>query len=82
MLLHCAFVGLHFYYYINNKLLELNDLTQVAYKYYLILREKNKEYLKIKKIWVVELDKNLIRNIIRWSQSEINPFCTFLGDIV
>ena len=88
ILLHCAFVGLHFYYSIYNKLPELNNLTQVeeivelSRKYYLILREKYIDYLKVKKIKIVEFDKNFIRNIIRWCKAEINPICTFLGGIV
>ena len=88
VLLHCAFVGLHFYYSIYNKLPELNNLTQVeevvelSNKYYFILREKYIEYLKVKKIKMVEFDKNYIRNVIRWCKAEINPICTFLGGIV
>jgi len=88
ILLHCAFVGLHFYYSIYNKLPELNNLIQIeeivelSNKYYLILKEKYKEYLKVKKIKMVEFDKNFIRNVIRWCKAEINPICTFLGGIV
>ena len=87
MLLYCAFVGLHFYYNIYNKLPEWNNLTQVeeigelSSKYYLILREKYIEYLKVKKIKMVEFDINFIRNVIRWCKVEINPICTFLGGI-
>ena len=87
ILLHCAFVGLHFYYSIYNKLPELNNLKQIeeivelSNKYYLILKEKYIEYLKVKKIKMVEFDKNFIRNVIRWCKAEINPICTFLGGI-
>ena len=54
VLLHCAYVDLHFYYCMNNKLPELNDLKQVEevidlwYKFYLVIKEKNANYLKIK----------------------------------
>ena len=87
ILLHCAFVGLHFYYSIYNKLPELNNLKQIeeivelSNKYYLILKEKYIEYLKVKKIKMVEFDKNFVRNVIRWCKAEINPICTFLGGI-
>ena len=88
ILLHCAFVGLHFYYSINNKLPELNDLEQVneivelSHNYYLIIKQKNIDYLKIKKKKkIIEFDKNYIINTIRWSKSEINPICAFLGGI-
>ena len=89
VLLHCAFVGLHFYYCMNNKLPELNDLKQVeevidlCYKYYLVIKEKNANYLKIKrKNKIIEFEKEYIIKILRWCKSEINPLCAFLGGIV
>lgn len=86
ILLHCAFVGLHFYYSIYHQLPELNNLNQVeivvelSKKYYLILREKYVDYLKIKKK-IIEFDRNYIINVLRWSKAEINPICSFLGGI-
>ena len=89
VLLHCAFVGLHFYYCMNNKLPELNDLKQVeevidlCHKYYLVIKEKNSNYLKIKrKNKIIEFEKEYIIKVLRWCKSEINPLCAFLGGIV
>ena len=56
ILLHCTYVGLHIYYSSYNILPELNDLEEVdkivelSKNYYLILREKYIDYLKLKKI--------------------------------
>ena len=88
VLLHCAFVGLHFYYTIYNKLPELNNLKQVdeiielSKKYYLIIKQKYIDYSLIKKKKIIEFDEHYIQNVLRWCKSEINPVCTFLGGIV
>ena len=88
LLLHCAFIGLHIYYSINHKLPELNNLDHVneivelSHKYYLIIKSKNIDYLKIKKKnQIIEFDKLYIINVLRWCKSEINPICSFLGGI-
>ena len=88
ILLHCAFVGLHLYYSINNKLPELNNLERIneivelSHNYYLIIKEKYIDNLKIKKRKnIIEFDKNYIIKVLRWSKSEINPICSFLGGI-
>ena len=88
ILLQCSFVGLHQYYSINGKLPELNNFEEVneivklCYKFYLEIKENNIEYLKIKKKnKLIEFDKNYIINVLRWSKSEINPICNFLGGI-
>ena len=67
ILLHCAFVGLHFYYSINNKYPQLNNMEQVneivklSQNYYLILKERYNNYLKVKKRKnIIEFDKNYI----------------------
>jgi hypothetical protein len=64
----------------NNKLPELNDLKQVeevidlCYKYYLVIKEKNANYLKIKrKNKIIEFEKEYIIKVLRWRKSEINP---------
>jgi hypothetical protein len=50
-----AFIGIHLYYSANNELPELNDLKKaeeifkICNNYFLIIKEKYKEYLKIKK---------------------------------
>ena len=88
ILLHCAFVGLHIYYSNYNKLPALNDLKQtkeiveLSKQYYFIIKEKYPDYLKLKKKNIIEFDENYIINVLRWSKSEINPICTFLGGIV
>ena len=88
ILLHCAFVGLHIYYSNYNKLPALNDLAQakeiieLSKQYYFIIKEKYPDYLKLKKKNIIEFDENYIINVLRWSKSEINPICTFLGGIV
>ena len=88
ILLHCAFVGLHIYYSIYNNIPELNDLkisqdiVKLSKYYYLVLREKYLDYLKLKKNKLVEFDEDYILNVFRWSKAEINPICTFLGGIV
>ena len=87
ILLHCAFVGLHFYYTINNKLPELNNLEQaneiveLSHNYYLIVKKKNFNYLKLKKNKIIEFDKDYLIKVFRWSKCEINPICSFLGGI-
>ena len=88
ILLHCAFVGLHIYYSIYNIIPELNDLkiaqeiVKLSKSYFLVLREKYLDYLKLKKNKLVEFDEDYILNVFRWCKAEINPICTFLGGIV
>ena len=88
ILLHCAFVGLHLYYSNYNNLPSLNDLKQVkvivemSKQYYIIIKNKYPDYLKLKKKNIIEFDENYIINVLRWSKSELNPICTFLGGIV
>ena len=89
ILLHCSFVGLHHYFNIYEKLPELNNLKEASqivefsYKYYLEIKEKYIDYLKIRKRKnIIEFDENFIINAIRWAKSEINPMCNFLGGIV
>ena len=88
ILLHCAYVGLHIYYSSYNILPELNDLEEVdkivklSKTYYLILREKYIDYLKLKKNRLIDFDENYIISALRWCKAEINPICTFLGGIV
>ena len=89
ILLHCAFIGIHHYYNLYQKLPELNDLKQVnlimefAYKFYLEIKEKHAKYLYIKKKKkIIEFDRNFIEKAIRFTKSEINPICNFLGGIV
>ena len=89
ILLHCAFVGLHHYYDLYEKLPELNNLeqgnliTEFSYKYYLEIKEKYSKYIFTKKKkQIIEFDKNFIETAIRFAKSEINPICSFLGGIV
>lgn len=91
VLLHCAFVGLHLYYRINNELPKLNDLKEVdkiiefSENYYKILKSKYENHLKYKekrKNSIVEFDKDYLIKVFRWCKSEINPICVFLGGIV
>ena len=92
-LLHCAFVGLHQYYTLNNKLPNLNDLKKVnevvelSYKFYEKSINANCQWIKIikrRKIIdkFIDFDKSYITNVLRWSKSELNPICSFLGGIV
>lgn len=90
-LLHCAFVGLHLYYRINNELPNLNDLKEVdkiiefSENYYKILKSKYENHLKYKEKRInsiVEFDKDYLIKVFRWCKSEINPICVFLGGIV
>ena len=89
ILLHCSFVALHHYFNLFGKLPELNNSEQIkeavefSYKYYLEIKEKHLEYLKIKKKdTIIEFDEIFIRNAIRWAKSEISPICNLLGGIV
>ena len=91
VLLHCAFVALHFYYYNHKELPELNkldnldELIKLSENYYSILQKEFNAYLKFKekrKPKIVELDKDYLIKVFRWCRSEINPICTFLGGIV
>ena len=88
LLLHCSFIGLHLFYSNYNKIPELNNLQEVeeivelSYNYYLIIKEQYNDCLKLKKKKVIEFNKNYIRNTLRWCKSELNPICAFLGGIV
>ena len=91
ILLHCAFVALHMYYLNNNSLPELNNLDQVeklinlSENYYKVLKQEFEKYLKVKekrKISLIEFDKNYLIKVFRWSKSELNPICSFLGGII
>lgn len=92
-LLHCAFVGLHQYYTLNNKLPNLNDLEKVnevidlSYKFYEKISKANLQWIKAMKKRkttdkIIDFDKSYITNVLRWSKSELNPICSFLGGIV
>ena len=91
VLLHCAFVSLHIYYSKYNTLPELNNLQQtdelmkIAENYYEILKKEFESHLKIKdkrKTTMVEFDKDYMIKVFRWSKSELNPICAFLGGII
>ena len=88
LLLHCSFIGLHLFYSKYNKIPELNNLKEVdeivelSYNYYLIIKEQYNDCLKLKKKKMIEFNKNYIRNTLRWCKSELNPICAFLGGIV
>ena len=93
-LLHCAFVGLHKYYGLKNKMPDLNDLEQVkeivnlSYSFYKESINSDSEWLKIRKkknkniYKVVEFNESYISKVLRWSKSELTPICSFLGGIV
>ena len=93
-LLHCAFVGLHLYYTKNNRLPDLNDLERVnevvelSYNFYQESLKNNSEWVKVIKKRksnadeFIEFDKSYIIKALRWSRSELNPLCSFLGGIV
>ena len=88
LLLHCSFVGLHLFYNKYNKLPELNNFKEIeeivssARQFFLIIKDKYKKYLEIKKNKIIEFDKNYVINALRWCKSEINPICAFLGGIL
>ena len=93
ILLHCAFVGLHKYYSLNDKLPEINNLKEInevvdlSYQFYLDSKDKNIEWLKINKKHLnnnklIEFNKSYIINSIKWWKCELNPICSFLGGIV
>ena len=87
ILLHCTFIGLHFFFSKYFKLPELNNLKEIeeivdfSSQYFNIIKEKHNDYLKIKKK-TIEFDKSYVVNVLRWSKSEISPICAFLGGIV
>ena len=91
ILLHCAFVGIHFYYMKYNTLPELNnlnianELVKLSEDYYKVLKKEFEVHLKIKekrKLTLIEFDKNYLIKVFRWCKSQINPICAFLGGIV
>jgi len=91
ILLHCAFVALHFYYYNYGELPELNNLEKLdeilkmSENYFTILKKQFESYLKVKekrKPVIIDFDKNYLIKVFRWSKARINPICTFLGGIV
>ena len=91
ILLHCAFVALHLYYYNHGELPELNQLEKLdeliilSKNYYTILRKQFEAHLKVKekrKPVLVDFDKDYLIKVFRWSRARINPICTFLGGIV
>ena len=91
ILLHCAFVALHFYYYNHGELPELNQLEKLdelitlSQSYYSILKKEFETHLKVKekrKPIIVDFDKDYLIKVFRWSKARINPICTFLGGIV
>ena len=55
LLLHCSFIGLHLFYSKYNKLTELNNLqemdeiVELSYNYYFIIKEQYNDFLKLKK---------------------------------
>jgi len=91
ILLHCAFVALHLYYYNYGELPELNqlekldELIKLSENYYTILRKQFEAHLKVKekrKPVLVNFDKDYLIKVFRWSRARISPICTFLGGIV
>ena len=90
-LLHCGIVALHHYKDKYNKLPELNNLEEakevlnLAKKYYEESINKNLDWIKNKKkklnLNFIPFKEDYILKIIRWSRSEINPICSFLGGI-
>ena len=91
ILLHCAFVSLHIYYTKYNTLPELNNFEQIneliklSEDYYKIIKKEFESHLKIKEkrnLTLVEFDKDYLIKVFRWSKSELNPICAFLGGIV
>ena len=95
-LLHCAIIGLHKYFDKRGKLPELNNLKQVeevinfSYSYYNNAIKKGEAWIKIKNKKLlkrnpgekyIKFDKSYIIKVIRWSCSELNPICCFLGGI-
>jgi len=92
-LLHIAIVSLHQYFEKYNKLPDLNNLSQVkevvefAKEFYnkILNNNNNNKWIKIKKKNKeinIPFDESYIIRVARWSKSEINPICTFLGGIV
>ena len=91
-LLHCGIVALHEYYDKNNDLPELNNLEEakdvigLAKKFYDDSVSKNYDWLKSKnkksKLKYIEFKEDYLIKMFRWSKSEINPICSFLGGII
>lgn len=74
ILLHCAFVALHLYYYNYGELPELNQLEKLdeliilSENYYTILRKQFEDHLKVKekrKPVLVDFDKDYLIKIFR-----------------
>ena len=91
-LLHCAIISLHKYFQKHNELPELNNLKQanevveIAREFYNNAINNDEEWIKNKKRKnkekYIPFDESYIIKVSRWSRSEINPICTFLGGIV
>ena len=92
-LIHCGIVALHQYYDKFNNLPEQNDMTQSAIvidfakKFYENAVSKGLNWIKIKKNKnknekYIPFNEDYILKIIRWSKSEINPICSFLGGLI
>ena len=68
-----------------NNLQQIDELMKISQNYYEILKKEFETHLKIKekrKSIMVEFDKDYIIKVFRWSKSELNPICAFLGGIV
>ena len=91
-LLHCAIISLHKYFEKHNEMPQLNNLEQakeivdIARDFYNNAINNDEDWIKNKKRKIKEknvpFDESYIIKVARWSKSEINPICTFLGGIV
>ena len=83
-LLHFGIIGLHEYYDIHNDLPELNNLEQTK-EILDICKNNYSNSLKNNEKWIKKIknfDEKFLENMIRWSKSEINPICAFLGGVL
>ena len=91
-LLHCAIISLHKYFEKYNELPNLNNLeeskeiVEISRDIYNNAVKNEEEWIKNKNRKIKEkyipFDESYILKVARWSRSEINPVCTFLGGIV
>ena len=82
-LLHCALISIQKFYDKENRLPEINNLTdakKVLINFRAIYenaKNKNEEWIDN----IEDLDEKILINVARWSKCEISPLCSFLGDI-
>ena len=84
-LIHCGIIALHEYYEKNNNSLPQLNNENTANEILLIAKEFYDKAKMNKEKWITNIktfNDKIILNIAKWSRSEINPICAFLGGVV